>query len=83
MMDDEVERPIAYASHSLAKVAMWSSKQDNGSVQKRVSKYFFTYRNAPQATTGETPAKPFMGQKLDLIRLTTTCKRQTTFNASE
>ncbi|XP_041376684.1 uncharacterized protein K02A2.6-like [Gigantopelta aegis] len=54
------------------KMAMRSSKQDVGSVQKKLSKFLLAYRNASQATTGEPPAKLFMGRtlmsRLELIR---------------
>ncbi|XP_041349159.1 uncharacterized protein K02A2.6-like [Gigantopelta aegis] len=53
------------------KMAM-RSRNKNGSVQKKLSKFLLAYRNASQTTTSEPPAKLFMGRtlmsRLELIR---------------
>jgi len=54
------------------KTAMKSSKKDCGSIQTRLSKFIFTYRSTPHATTNETHAMLFLGRRLmsifDLLR---------------
>ena len=54
------------------KSAMKASKKDEGSVQTKLSNFLFAYRNAAHATTGESPAKLFIGRtlpsQLDLLK---------------
>ncbi|XP_021354167.1 uncharacterized protein K02A2.6-like [Mizuhopecten yessoensis] len=56
------------------KMAMKSSGKDAGSIQKKLSNFLLAYRNSPQSTTNETPAKMFLGRnlpsRLDLLRPT-------------
>ena len=52
--------------------AMKASKKDEGSVQTKLSNFLLAYRNAAHATTGESPAKLFIGRtlpsRLDLLK---------------
>lgn len=41
-----------------------ASKVDQTSLNKRLANFLLTYRNTPHTTTGETPAKLFMGREL-------------------
>ncbi|XP_062606687.1 uncharacterized protein K02A2.6-like [Saccostrea cucullata] len=54
------------------KSAMKSSKKDGGSVETKLSNFLLAYRNAAHSTTGESPAKLFIGRslqsRLDLIK---------------
>jgi len=53
------------------KSALKSAKNEHGSVQTKLSKFLLKYRTALNSTTGESPAKLFMGRqlrtRLDLI----------------
>ena len=40
------------------------SRLKDGSITDRLSRFLFTYRNTPQATTGSTPAELMMGRRL-------------------
>jgi hypothetical protein len=46
------------------KQSLTSMKEDLGSTQTKLSKFFMKYRNTPHSTTGETPATLFMGRNL-------------------
>ncbi|XP_061170307.1 uncharacterized protein K02A2.6-like [Saccostrea echinata] len=54
------------------KMSLKSSKKKSGSVVKKLSNFLMAYRNAPQCTTNESPAKLFMGgnlpSRLDLMK---------------
>ncbi|XP_062620772.1 uncharacterized protein K02A2.6-like [Saccostrea cucullata] len=54
------------------KMSLKSSKKENGSMVKKLSNFLMAYRNAPQCTTNESPAKLFMGRnlpsRLDLMK---------------
>ena len=56
------------------KSAMKASKKDEGSVQTKLSNFLLAYRNAAHTTTGESPAKLFIGRtlpsRLDLLKQT-------------
>ncbi|XP_062605742.1 uncharacterized protein K02A2.6-like [Saccostrea cucullata] len=53
------------------KMSLKSSKKENGSMVKKLN-FLMAYRNAPQCTTNESPAKLFMGRnlpsRLDLMK---------------
>lgn len=57
------------------KMAMKSSRKDSGSIQQKLSNFLLAYRNSPQSTTNETPARLFIGRNLpsclDLLRSNT------------
>ena len=46
------------------KSAMKSAEYDEGTLQKKLANFLIAYRNAPQSTTGESPAQLFMGRSL-------------------
>lgn len=46
------------------KQAMKSSRTDDGTLQKKLSKFLLAYRNTEHSTTQESPATLFMGRKL-------------------
>lgn len=46
------------------KQSLRASKVDQTSLNKRLANFLLTYRNTPHTTTGETPAKLFMGREL-------------------
>ena len=46
------------------KSAMKSAEYDEGKLQKKLANFLIAYRNAPQSTTGESPAQLFMGRSL-------------------
>lgn len=46
------------------KSAMKSAMQDKGNVHTKLARFLLAYRNAPHATTGETPASLMFGRKL-------------------
>ena len=43
---------------------MKSAVYDEGTVQKKRANFLIAYRNAPQSTTGKSPAQLFMGRSL-------------------
>ena len=54
------------------KLAMKSASTDGGSLHQKINSFLLQYRNAPHATTNESPAKLFLGRqlrsRLDLIK---------------
>lgn len=54
------------------KQAMKCSKNDAGSIERKLANFLLAYRNTAHATTNETPAKLMMGRelrtKMDLLR---------------
>ena len=54
------------------KLAMKSTSTDGGSLHQKINSFLLQYRNAPHATTNESPAKLFLGRqlrsRLDLIK---------------
>ena len=54
------------------KMAIKSATIDSGSLHEKISSFLLAYRNAPHATTNESPAKLFLGRnlrsRLDLIK---------------
>ena len=54
------------------KSTMKASNKDEGFVQTKLSNFLLAYRNAAHATTGESPAKLFIGRtlplRLDLVK---------------
>ena len=46
------------------KSSLKCQKSDNMSIQKKVSKFLFAYRNTPHATTNEIPAQLMFGRRL-------------------
>lgn len=54
------------------KQAMKCSKNDTGSIERKLANFLLAYRNTAHATTNETPAKLMMGRelrtKMDLLR---------------
>ena len=54
------------------KIAVQSATIDNGSLHQKIGSFLLAYRNAPHATTNESPAKLFLGRnlssRLDLIK---------------
>ena len=62
--------PYHPSSNGLAERAVQTVKQGlkklrEGSVKDRVARFLFTYRNAPQSTTGNSPAELLFGRKLN------------------
>ncbi|KAL5018938.1 hypothetical protein ScPMuIL_004660 [Solemya velum] len=47
-------------------MALKSSKRDEGTVNKKLSNFLLAYRNTPQGTTNETPAKLFEDNNMEL-----------------
>ncbi|MCG8113098.1 MAG: RNase H-like domain-containing protein [Candidatus Thiodiazotropha taylori] len=54
------------------KLAMKSASADSSSLNQKIGSFLLAYRNAPHATTNESPAKLFLGRnlrsRLDLIK---------------
>ena len=54
------------------KQAMRSARDDSGAIKRHLAQFLFAYRNAPHATTGDSPAMLLMGRglrtRLDVIR---------------
>ena len=62
--------PYHTSLNGLAKRAVQTVKQGlkklrEGSVKDRVARFLFEYRNTPQSTTGNSPAKLLFGRKLN------------------
>ena len=61
--------PYHPASNGLAERAVQTfklamRKQQTGTLEEKLARFFFSYRITPHTTTGETPAKLLMGRQL-------------------